>query len=205
MTNKKLKQLIVSLAVIIPLLGTFGTIYILDLTSPIQPIEQPEEEKTTYEIHKEIEDAKKPPQETVEKTWTNGNVTINYVVRVENGIEASPPPSVLQAIEAAITEKDKAKFLEEYYNSDFYKIRHQYDEAIKQHNPAYIQSYIDQGFSCETYHELAYKYKMDKMYDENGKYVDAENYIYQRAYNECIDPKHQEEIDKVNAELEEVN
>jgi len=205
MTDKKLKHLIVILVIIIPLFGTFGTMYILDLTSPVQPIEQPEKEKTTYEIHKEIENSKNPPQETVKKTWTNGNVTINYVVRVENGVEASPPPDIVTAIGKAIDDNDKAKFLEEYYNSDFYKIRHQYDETIKKHNPAYVKSYIDLGFSCETYHYLAYKYKMDKMYDENGKYVDAENYIYQRAYNECIDPKHQEEIDKVNAELEEVN
>jgi len=32
----------------------------------------------------------------------------------------------------------------------------------------------------------------------------AENYIYTKALNECIDPKMQERIDKVKAELEEV-
>jgi len=196
-------KLILILGLIIPFLRVvgLGSYYFQTPNTP----EIPEKEKTSYELHHEIEDKNKPPEQTVQKTWTNGNVTIDYAVRVENGVEASPPPRVVEAIGKAIDENDKAKFLQEYYNSTFYKLRHQYDENIKKHNPYYIKSYIDQAFTCETYHDLAYKYKMDKLFDEQGNFLDAENYVYQRAFNECIDVKHQEAVDKVNQELDEVN
>lgn len=191
---------------LILLLGVITSLIIVGITYyQTQTPEAEPREKTTNEKHYEIEQKNKPPEQTVQKTWTNGNVTIDYTVIVENGVESSPPPRVVEAIGKAIDENDKAKFLEEYYNSTFYKIRQQYNEDRKLHNPAYVKSYIDQAFTCETYHDLAYKYKMDKLFDEDGNFIDAENYVYQRAFNECINTKHQEEVDKVNHELQEVN
>jgi len=66
------------------------------------------------------------------------------------------------------------------------------------------KQYIDTNFTCNNYHTLAKKFVGESMYGV-GYAGSVENYIYTKALDECISPKHQEEIDKVYAELEEVN
>lgn len=203
--NKKL----LGLCIIVSGVMILGVMYMLETNKSIisELPDQDEPDKTSREIHKEIEKSEKPPEETVQKTYTNpyNNFTINYEVGVENGVEESPPPNVLVAITNSFTEEQREQFKQDYYNSDFFKQRHQYDEMRKKHNVLYIKQYIDEGFTCDTYKDLAYKYKSTYMFDEDGNWVDAENYVYKRAFNECIDPKYQEELEKVQKELEEVN
>ena len=206
-TKLKYAMLVIGLV----LVATGGFYIINDYNSKTYTAPEPEQDEEpgleSWEEHKRLEALEKPPEQTVEKVFVNEftGETIEYEVGVENGVEETPAPSVLKQIQESYTEEQKEQWLEDYYNSDFYKERHKYDEARKKHNENYIKSYIDQSFTCETYKELAYKYKSDMLITEEGERIDAENYIYKRAFHECIDPKYKEELDEVKEKLEEVN
>lgn len=204
--NAKSKLKVIGLVLIAIGIGSIGLYSLFEKPGEPEQVDLTEE-KTSRELHNEIERAEKPPEVTVQKTYTNpyNNFTIDYEVGIENGVEETPPPDVLVAISESFSEEEKAQWLEDYYNSEFYKQRHQYDEQRARHNVYLIKQYIDEAFNCTSYKELAYKYKADYMFDDNGDWVDAEGYIYDRAFNECIDPKYQEELEEVKEKLKEVN
>jgi len=136
------------------------------------------------------------------KQYINGNTEITYSVKVENGVEATPGPSVLQAMRDSMSEEQK-RLSDEYHASLLY-------ERMGEHKDWYLKSkihrssdivkkeYLDSVFTCENYQLLAWQWKADQL--GGGT---AEDYIYTKAFNECINPKHQQEVDKAHHELEE--
>lgn len=139
---------------------------------------------------------------TVTKKYTHRDTEIIYSVKVENGVEATPGPSVLQAIEDSMTEYEKQQS-EEYHKSLLYErmgdLKDWYLKSkIHRSSDSVKKEYLDSVFTCENYQLLAWQWKADQL--GGGT---AEDYIYTKANNECINPKHQEEIDKVHHELEE--
>ena len=161
----------------------------------------------------------------VEKRFVHGDTEIIYKVGVENGVEETPSPDVLRAMRASYSEEEleiQQKIIEEAVrngpqgmgkvigikNSDGSDIYIDVNKAWKitqiHINNKLKKQYIDTNFTCNNYHTLAKKFVGESMYGV-GYAGSVENYIYTKAINECISPKHQEEIDKVYAELEEVN
>ena len=188
---------------------------IFDQDSPIQ---------SSYVEHQIIEESKKPPEETITKIFSHGNTTFTYEVGVENGVEETPSPDVLRAMQASYSEEEleiQQKIIEEHVRngpqgmgkvigiknpdgSDIYIDLNKAWKNTQIHtNNILKKQYIDTNFTCENYHTLAKKFAGESMYGV-GYAGTVENYIYTRAFNECIDSKHQEEIDKVYEELEEV-
>lgn len=148
-----------------------------------------------------------------EKIITVGETEIQFTVGVEKGIEETPSPTVLRKL-------SEAGFYRPYDDSYLYgrmvgsvrlpdgdteqmdlkewhlkSLIHRDDQLKKEH--------IDSTFTCENYQELAWKFKGENMWAAG--YGDVEDYIYAKAINECINPTHQEEIDKVYEELKKVN
>ena len=202
-------------------------IEIKEPTEDKQPAEEKDitEEKTSYELHKEIEDIEKPTEETITKTFSHGNVTFTYEVGIENGVEETPSPEDLRAMSDSYSEIEKQvqkQIIEEAVrngpqgtgkviglkNPDGSDIHIDVNKAYKETqihiNNKLKKAYIDSNFTCDNYDQLAKKFVGESMYGV-GYAGSVENYIYTKALNECIQPKHQEEIDKVTAELEEVN
>ena len=161
----------------------------------------------------------------VEKRFVHGDTEIIYKVGVENGVEETPSPDVLRAMRDSYSEEEleiQQKIIEEAVrngpqgmgkvigikNSDGSDIYIDVNKAWKitqiHINNKLKKQYIDTNFTCNNYHTLAKKFVGESMYGV-GYAGSVENYIYTKALDECISPKHQEEIDKVNAELEEVN
>jgi len=152
----------------------------------------------------------------VEKKFVHGDTEIIYSVGVENGVEETPPPSVLKAMRDSYTEEEQKK-IDEYTTSmlfermNYGKIRmldipmskeiwlnqqKHYDDKLK-------KEFIDTNFTCDNFGDLAKRFVLEPL-NTDGWSGSTENYIYTKAQNECIDPKMQERTDKVKAELEEV-
>lgn len=147
----------------------------------------------------------------VVKKFIHGDTEILYHVGVENGVEETPLPSVREAMRNSYSEYEKQQ-IDEYTKAHLFDRLGDFKETFL-NNPMYHsltnhsklkQDFIDQNFSCDNYNDLAYQFAGTSLHG-NGYVGSAENYIYTRALNDCIDLKHQEEIDKVYAELEEVN
>lgn len=152
-----------------------------------------------------------------EKKITVGDTEIQFTVGVEKGIEETPSPGVLRALNEAgyykpynHTEAMKIRFegpLRVWlpYDDNYYTTEMQdwYERSKIHKNDQLKKEHIDSTFTCDNYHELAWKFAGENMWAVG--YGDVEAYIYAKAINECINPTHQEEIDKVYAELAKVN
>ena len=201
---------VVSVGLVIATLVTFLPEDKPNITEIKEPTEDKEdtEEKTSYELHKEIEDIEKPAEETITKTFSHGNVTFTYEVGIENGVEETPAPSVLERMSQSYTKEEKEAMIKSIVNSDYWKKRMEILDNRASRSVLAIKADIDSNFTCDNYHYYAKKY-VNAAYPGftiNGKYVGTfEGYVYWKAFHECIDPKYQEKLDKVYAELEEVN
>ena len=168
-----------------------------------------------------IEEIKEPSQVgVVEKRFVHGDTEIIYKVGVENGVEETPSPDVLRAMRSSYSEEEleiQQKIIEEAVRNGpqgigkvigmdnvYIDVNKAYKNTQIHINNKLKKQYIDTNFTCENYPTLAKKFAGESMYGV-GYAGSVENYIYTKAINECIDPKHQEEIDKVYAELEEIN
>jgi len=161
----------------------------------------------------------------VEKRFVHGDTEIIYRVGVENGVEKTPSPDVLRAMQASYSEEEleiQQKIIDEIVRngpqgmgkvigiknpdgSDIYIDLNKAWKNTQIHtNNKLKKQYIDTNFTCENYHTLAKKFVGESMYGVSYA-GSVENYIYQKAFNECIDTKYQEKLDKVYAELEEAN
>ena len=160
----------------------------------------------------------------VEKRFVHGDTEIIYKVGVENGVEETPSPDVLRSMQASYSEKEleiQQKIIEEAVrngpqgmgkvigikNSDGSDIYIDVNKAWKitqiHINNKLKKQYIDTNFTCSNYHTLAKKFVGESMYGV-GYAGSVENYIYTKALDECISPKHQQELEKAYSELEEV-
>jgi len=167
---------------------------------------QDNQELTTNEKHYQIEQLTKPPEETVQKNFSNNGVEITYEVGIENGIEETPPPDVLVQIQESYTDEQKELNIE--LNKEFWEARMKILEERLSNSFQAKKQLVDSTFTCDNYNELAYKYQAEALpgFTINGKYDGTfEGYIYWKAFHECIDPKYNEKYDKVMQELEEVN
>lgn len=165
----------------------------------------------------------------VEKRFFHGDTEIIYKVGVENGVEETPSPDVLRAMRDSYSEEEleiQQKIIEEAVrngpqgigkvigikNPDGRDIYIDVNKAWKDTqlhinrpiNNKLKKDYIDTNFTCDNYHTLAKKFVGESMYGV-GYAGTVENYIYTKALDQCISQKHQEELDKVYSELEEVN
>lgn len=136
------------------------------------------------------------------KQYINGNTEITYSVKVENGVESTPGPSVLEAMRDSMTEEQK-KLSDEYHASMLYERMGEHKEwylksKIHRSSDSVKKEYLDSVFTCENYQLLAWQWKADQLLGST-----AENYIYTKALHECIDTKLNEKLDKVHHELEE--
>ena len=160
----------------------------------------------------------------VEKRFVHGDTEIIYKVGVENGVEETPSPDVLRAMRDSYSEEEleiQQKIIEEAVrngpqgmgkvigikNSDGSDIYIDVNKAWKitqiHINNKLKKQYIDTNFTCNNYHTLAKKFVGESMYGV-GYAGSVENYIYTKALDECISPKHQQELEKAYSELEEV-
>ena len=160
----------------------------------------------------------------VEKRFVHGDTEIIYKVGVENGVEETPSPDVLRAMRASYSEEEleiQQKIIEEAVrngpqgmgkvigikNSDGSDIYIDVNKAWKitqiHINNKLKKQNIDTNFTCNNYHTLAKKFVGESMYGV-GYAGSVENYIYTKALDECISPKHQQELEKAYSELEEV-
>jgi len=154
---------------------------------------------------------------SIEKKFTHGDTEIIYSVGVENGVEETPSPSVLKAMRDSYTEEEQ-QIIDEYTTSMMYK-RFNYGtvrildipmtEELFHMSQLHIndklkKEFIDSNFTCENFGDLAKRFVLEPL-NTDGWSGSTENYIYTKAVNECYDDKIQEKIDKVTAELEEVN
>lgn len=163
-----------------------------------------QDEKTSYELHKEIEKLENP-EETVQKTFSNNGVELAYQVGIENGVEETPPPDILVKMQESYTEEQKEENRLLY--AEFIEDRKKLLEKRSHSSYAWKKSDIDSRFTCYNYNELAYQYQGMAYggFMINGKYDGTfEGYIYWKAFHECIDPKYDEKYEKVMKELEEV-
>ncbi len=153
----------------------------------------------------------------IEKSFTHGDTEIIFSVGVENGVEETPPPSVLKAMRDSYTEEEQQS-IDERTLSYVYK-RFNYGtvwianvpmseklvEMSKMHiNDKLKKQFIDANFTCDNFGDMAKRFLLEPL-NTDGWSGSTENYIYTKAVNECYDNKIQEKIDKVTAELEEVN
>ncbi len=153
----------------------------------------------------------------VSKKFTHGDTEIIFSVGVENGVEETPAPSVLKAMRDSYTEEEQQS-IDERTKSYMFK-RFNYGtvwianvpmseklvEMSKMHiNDKLKKQFIDANFTCENFGDLAKRFLLEPL-NTDGWSGSTENYIYTKAVNECYDTKIQEKIDKVTAELEEVN
>lgn len=156
-----------------------------------------------------------------EKRITVGDTEIQFTVGVEKGIEETPSPGVLRALNEAgyykpISKIDRGPIMGSIDMSRYSsKIPSGYDPVIELDLTELLEmtkihrydklkkAYIDETFTCDNYKELAWKFAGENMWAVG--YGDVEDYIFAKAINECINPNHQEELDKVHEELEKVN
>lgn len=188
-----------------------SSIWIFDFTQEPEPTETVWEE---LPITLQVISGENVTDGLREKKITVGETEIQFTVEVENGVEETPSPSVLR-------ELDEAGYYKPYDPSNRGPIMGtvrlpsgdtermdltKWIEVSKIHRGSDIQKkeYIDSVFTCDNYNELAWKWKGDSMYGD-GFAGTVEEYIYKRAIDECINPKHQEEVDKVYEELKKVN
>ena len=188
-----------------------------DITKQEKSIPRPTTIETLTE--KAIQDG------TITKKFVHGDTEIIYKVGVENGVEETPSPDVLRAMSSSYSEEElkhqkeaidrivrdgpqgmgKVIGIKNPDGSDIYIDLNKAWKSTQIHiNNKLKKQYIDTNFTCENYHTLAKKFVGESMYGV-GYAGSVENYIYTKALNECIDPKYQEKLDKVYAELEEVN
>jgi len=155
----------------------------------------------------------------IEKKFTHGDTEFTYMVGVENGVEETPSPEVLRAMRASYSEEElenQQKIIDEIvrngpqgmgkvigFDGVYIDVNKAYKNTQIHVNNKLKKQYIDTNFTCDNYHALAKKFVGESMYGV-GYAGSVENYIYSKALDECISPKHQEELDKVNEELEEV-
>ncbi len=154
---------------------------------------------------------------SIQKKFTHGDTEIIYSVGVENGVEETPPPSVLKAMRDSYTEEEQ-QIIDEFTTSMMYKrfnyghvrildipMKEEYFHNIQiQINDKLKKEFIDSTFTCDNFGDLAKRYVLQPL-NTDGWSGSTENYIYTKAVNECYDTEIQEKIDKVTAELEEVN
>jgi len=191
-----------------------GLIGFLPQDKPKDIVEQPDQDEQVMRPTETIEIGKNVTDDGngyVIKKFIHGDTEIIYQVGVENGVEETPMPSVREAMRNAYSEYEKQMIDENTHAQIFnrygdYKevfLNNQMYHSLTNHSKL-KQDFIDINFSCDNYHDLAYQFTGEVL-SGHGYYGTAENYVYTRAINECIDPKHQEEIEKVYADLEEVN
>jgi len=210
------------LLILVPVIGFFGYFgnEYSDPPKEKQEIESDLRPTTIETLTKEpVEDG------VIEKRFTHGDTTFTYMVGVENGVEETPSPDDLRAMRASYSEEEilqqqeiireavrngpqgigKVIGIKNPDGSDIYiDINKAYKNTQIHINNKLKKEYIDATFTCDNYHALAIKFVGESMVGV-GYAGSVENYIYTKALDECISPKHQEELDKVHAELEEVN
>lgn len=154
---------------------------------------------------------------TIEKKFTHGDTKIIYSVGVENGVEETPPPSVLKAMKDSYSEEEQRMISERTKSMMFKRFNYgtvrildiPMSEELVQMSKLHIndklkKEFIDANFTCENFGDLAKRFVLEPLYTD-GWAGSTENYIYTKAVNECYDTKIQEKMDKVMEELEEVN
>ena len=155
----------------------------------------------------------------VEKRFVHGDTEIIYKVGVENGVEETPSPDVLRAMRSSYSEEEleiQQKIIEEAVRNGpqgigkvigmdnvYIDVNKAYKNTQIHINNKLKKHYVDTNFTCENYHTLAKKFVGESMYGV-GYAGSVENYIYTKALDECINPKHQQELEKAYSELEEV-
>ena len=152
----------------------------------------------------------------VEKKFVHGDTELIYSVGVENGVEETPSPSVLKAMKDSYSEEEQRMISERTKSLMFKRFNYgtvrildiPMSEELVQMSKLHIndklkKEFIDSNFTCENFGDLAKRFLLEPL-NTDGWSGSTENYIYTKAQNECIDPKMQERIDKVKAELEEV-
>lgn len=211
---------------LIPVIGLFGYFGYQNTELPQDTILRP----TT------IETLTKEPVENgiVEKKFIHGNTEINFSVRVENGVESTPAPDVLLAMQSSYSEPERSEQkriiaesilegpqgtgingtgkvigLKDSEGNDIYINVNQAWKNNQIHinrpiNNILKKNYIDTNFTCDNYGKLAKMFVGESMYGV-GYAGSVENYIFTKAFNECINPKYQEQVDKVYHELNETN
>ena len=200
----------------------------------INPNNEENQQIQENDIVKESQKNETPPSSTIEtlteepvqdgtisKKFVHGDTEIIYQVGVENGVEETPPPDVLRAMEESYTKEEKeirSKMIKELINNgyregkvigfnitvtDIPELKNRLQNSFKAKKIT-----VDNEFTCNNFNELAKRYRGEPLpgFYIGKKYVGTmEGYIYHKAFMECIDPKYQEKLDKVYAELEEVN
>lgn len=167
-----------------------------------------EKAQESYDQHHAIENLEKLGEETVIKTFSHGNTTFTYEVGIENGVEESPPQSIIDKIKAAYTKEELAIQYASYKESDYWKKRMQILGERGSQGVLAKKADIDNNFTCDNYKYYAEKYVTEALpgFTINGKYVGTfEAYVYWKAFHECLDPKYNEKMEKVYHELDEVN
>jgi len=214
MTTNKKKTVYVIIG--ISLILGFGSLMNYQINTPVRELESEqvvEVEEVELPITIQILSGHNVMDGLREKKITVGDTEIQFTVGVEKGIEETPSLTnptrslarseygpIMGTIDLSryysklpsgfdpIIELDLTELLE------MTKI-HRYDKLKK--------TYIDETFTCDNYNELAWKFAGENMWAAG--YGDVEEYIYAKAIKECINPTHQEEVDKVYEELKKVN
>ena len=214
MTINKKKTVYVIIG--ISLILGFGSLMNFQINTPVRELESEqvvEVEEVELPITIQILSGHNVMDGLREKKITVGDTEIQFTVGVEKGIEETPSLTnptrslarseygpIMGTIDLSryysklpsgfdpIIELDLTELLE------MTKI-HRYDKLKKE--------YIDTNFTCGNYHELAWKFAGENMWAAG--YGDVEEYIYEKAIDECIDPQRQQKLDKVYEELEKAS